>query len=397
MNEEQLKALQDALAKTVPAVIDEALDAKIKTLSEKAATDMEEIQAEIKKLTLAGKQTAEVKELGTKAAIVSIFKNVVNQDIKSEAQFKSIVEKEVKALPFMNETTATEGAELVFDQFSADILKVINSYELVSSVKTLQLAKGDKLSLPKVTNWVTTEYVTEGTAGTESEPTTSFVTIDIFETFSMVDFSQNILDDAMTIPDLYNLIVEMIWESQAEFMENEILNGAGGTAIEGILVNSSVNVITMANGDISVDDISDAYLVQVITKALRKFKRNPSKVKWIMSQYVYWKLMALKTTTGQPLYPELRNFSSPSLMGYGVIISDKSLVQNVAGDAVSTKVLAFGDLSYFLLVSRKDLTLERGYYGDNWKKSVVSVKANKRIGWKPTFGEAFTVLKTAAA
>jgi hypothetical protein len=57
----------------------------------------------------------------------------------------------------------------------------------------------------------------------------------------------------------------------------------------------------------------------------------------------------------------------------------------------------FGDLSYFTLARRKGITIERGYYGDNWAKDIQSIKSNTRYGGCATFPEALVVLKNGAA
>ena len=138
----------------------------------------------------------------------------------SEKGFNEVV---AKTYAGMSEGTEEAGAELVFDQFEADVLRVLNEYNIVADVRILPLAKGDKVKLPKATNGVTTYYVDETVKRTWSKPTTAFVTIDIAKTATLTDMSEELLDDTMTTPDLYNLIVEFIAESQAEFLEKEIL------------------------------------------------------------------------------------------------------------------------------------------------------------------------------
>jgi HK97 family phage major capsid protein len=105
----------------------------------------------------------------------------------------------------------------------------------------------------------------------------------------------------------------------------------------------------------------------VLTKANTKYKRAVANVVWTMSQYVFGKLLSLKTTDGNPLYPEMRNFQNPYLLGYKILLSDKAPVQDSTADLPSTKVLSLGDYSYFLIAKRRGMTVEQGYYGDNWK------------------------------
>lgn len=391
--EATVKAVVNAVEKALPEVVSEVAKQQFAQLSEKAFAEINDIKTELKKYSLAQKQAPELKTLFTQAAMVSIVKRVWNENVTTEKAFQSIVEAEMKT---MSEGIAGDGAELVFDQFEKDILRVINEYGVVNSVKILTIQKWDKINLPKATNGVSTVYVKEANAATASDADTWFVSIDIYKAVSLVDMTDELLDDTMTTPDLYNLIVEFIWESQAEFLENEIINGSGTDAIEGILNNNDILEVVLAVTETG-EDITDDEITAVITKSAMKFKRRSSLVKWLMSQYTYGLLRKIKTADGYPLYPELRNMANPYLEGYKVEISDKMPVQNSTQDIAGAVQLIFGDLTYFTLVKRKNLMLERGYYGSNWKSGIQSLKGTARFGWKATFGAAFTVLKNGAA
>lgn len=171
----------------------------------------------------------------TKTAIVAIAKDVYKSNAQNPDDFNRIAQKHFAdlGLKVMGEADASEGAEFVFDQFEKDILVVINTFELVNHVKILPLAKGDKLLIPKVTNGITTAYVTEaGVVGAATEPVTAFVQFDIFKTVTLTNVTEELMEDTMTIPQLYDFLVQEIGESQGEFLEGEIISGAGTTAIE---------------------------------------------------------------------------------------------------------------------------------------------------------------------
>ena len=284
-----VSAMSNVIEKSVPEIV----DGKVSEALSKTVKEIEDIKAEIKKANLSAKTSSpEAKSAFAKTAMVAIFKDVVEGGISTEKQFNEVVAKNIKA---MSEGTATEGAELVFDQFEMDVLRVINTHELVNAVRILPLAKGDKVSLPKATNGITTYFVAEGNGYTESKAVTGFITIDIAKACTLTDMTQELLDDTMTIPDLYNLIVEFIGESQAEFLENQIVSGNG--SIVGILNTFGINEVSLNPGETS-KDISDADLVAVLTSIPKKYTGD--KV-FVMSQYVYGKLLALKTADGYPL------------------------------------------------------------------------------------------------
>jgi HK97 family phage major capsid protein len=386
------KSITDSIEKSLPEIVETTVSKKIAELESKSAGELEEIKAELKKMNYASKEYQNGgAELAKKSVIVSVFKDVVNQNITTEKGFNEVVSKNVK--DFMATDEIGTGAELVFEQFEQDVLRVINEYDIASDVRILPLAKGTKVSLPKATNGITTYFVDEGTSYTGSEAATSFVVIDIAKAATLTDMTEELLDDTMTVPDLYNLIVEFIGESQAEFLETQILTGTG--SVKGILLNTNVNVVGLGSGN-TADDIDDDAMVAVVTKAARKFKRRRANVKFYLSQYVYGKLKALKTTDGYPLYPELRD-ANPMLMGYAVVMSDVGFVQDVSEDVDQAPLLLFGDLGYFTMARRKGITIERGYYGDNWKKDIMSVKSNTRYGGTCTFPEALTILINGSA
>lgn len=391
MENEVLKQVTEAIEKSVPEIVSAVVDAKLNETMSKSAKELDEIKNELKKYSLEQKQAQpEVKEAFVKTAVVSIYKEIINNNVNTEKGFNDVVEATLKT---MTEWTATAWAELVFDQFEADVLRVINSYDVLADVRILPLAKWDKVSIPKATNGITTYFTAEWVAYTPSDAVTAFVTIDIAKTTTLTDMTQELLDDTMTVPDLYNLIVEFIWESQAEFLETEILTWIG--SVKWVLVQAWINSVALAATKKSAD-ITDDDIVEVMVAAKRKFKRRRANVKWYMSQYIKGQLMKLKTLDGYPLYPELRG-ATPSLLGYAVVESDVWFVQDVSEDIANAITLAFWDLQYFILARRKGITMERGYHGDNWKKDIISLKSNGRVWGKTSFPEAITILKNGPA
>lgn len=384
------KTVADSIEKALPELVEDSVTNKFSKLEEKTFGEIEEIKSEIKKFNVAKNQISSWDEsFARKTAVVSIFKDCIKTR-PTESQFKSIVEKTIKT---MNEWTATEWAELVFDQFERDVLRVINSYTVVSNVRILTIAKGDKINLPKANNSLSTTYTNEAATYTASDAETLYVTIDIAKMTTLVNMTEELLDDTMTIPDLYDLIVEFIGESQAEFLETQLIKWVGD--VKWITVNANVNEVALAATETSAN-IDDTALVDVITKAPLKFKRRRERVKWFMSQYVMGKIKALKTADWYPLYPELRN-ETPTLMGYEVVLSDIwwwdwGLVQNATEDVANAVLLFFGDLSYYTMVRRKGLTFTQGYYWDRRAQDIMSLKANQRWGGTLTFPEAITVL-----
>ena len=389
------KVVSETIEKSLPEIVDAVTEKKISDLMVKSNVELDNIKAELKKLSAGQKTAWKVGEAFKQTAMVAIVKEVFQNNVTTEQGFKEVADRHFKE---MNEWTATEWQEFVFDQFERDILRVINDFNVVNAVKMYTLAKGDKITFPKAVQWITTTFKWEGADyGTPSKPVTSEIVIDIAKATTMTSMTEELLDDTMTTPDLYNLIVEFIGESQAEFLEDKILNGTIWTnsTIEWLLVNSDVNEVVLAATK-TVGDIDDDTLVEAIMKIARKFKRRASNMKWVMSQYTIGKLMQLKTTDGSFLYPSLRE-ATPRLWGYEVVLSDKAPVQDATEDIADATSILFGDLQYFTLVRRKWVTLERGYRDGDWQADIQSVKSNTRVWGKVSFGEAFVKITNGAA
>lgn len=380
-----IEQVVDGVVKTVPGMVTDAIDSN---------DSIKWIKAEIKTLKANNVVEKFIDWKRQKETIVKIAREVIKGAINSESAFTDLVTKTLWA----NDTTYTNsGAELVFDQFSNDILMVMQDYSLIKELSILTLAKGDNILLPKATNWITTAYVGEaGTPGT-SEYSTAQIKIDVYKAMTLTNMTEELLSDALTTEDAYKITVRAIWESQAAFLENEILNGTGDNAIEWLYTWVTTNVIALPKTK-TVSDIGDDEIIDVITRAGTEFKKRSENLVFILSQYTYWKLLRLKTLDWYPLYPELRNFQSPTLMGYRVIKSSKNPVQNVTEDVADANVLLFGDIkSYYQAVKRAWVTLETWYYGNNWRDWIKSVKSQMRMWGRITFEEAFVVLRNWAA
>lgn len=398
--QEQMKELETAIVKSLWENVSSEVQTKVDEIVEKFlgkesdfAKDLKNIETEVKKLKENMNQKAfdSVSEETKKSIIVKTFVETNKMKNVSESQFNDILENEIKTIDGLNTVDTWAWKELIFDQFQKDIIRVMNQFEVVKHLNFITLKSWDRITLPKVTNGITTAYVEQGASGTATKPTFKNITINVKKTFSAVNITEE-MQDNMTSTDIYNLIVDMIWESQAEFLENEVLNGDGWEITwisklpQAVVVKTSKNTIT------SIDDDT---IIDVQTALKSKFKRN-GKVAFIMNEYILGHLRKLRTSDGTRLYPDLR-WAEPTLDGYPVIVSDLAWeIKEKWDDGADKVVMLFGNLKYFQMVRRKELSAERGYINDNFLKGIETIKANQRFGWAATIEEAFVVVKTKA-
>jgi len=393
------KVVADALEKSLPEIVDAVTDKKILALTEKSTAEMEEIKTELKKIALAGKQTNEAKSFAGQTAIVNIFKNIAKNGITSEEAFEELAKSEIKAA-FMSEGAATEGAEMVFSQFESQIINVMKQYPVVNEVK-MYSTRGKDLSIPKVTNGITTAWIAEGVSITGSKAVTAFVSISVYKAACRVQLTEELREDNMTVPEVYAMLTQLIGESQGAFVEDAILNG-DGTQVDGIFHNTSVGTVTALAGNVKLSDNTgeelDNLLNDLDTAVSMEYQTNPNGLVAVMSQYTFNVLRKAKnTTTGFVMFPELRD-TNPKLLGkYRVIKSHKAPVQNTAADVAGASPICIGDLSkYYGFVRRRGLTVVSGLSTGDFEGDLVSVKATQRFGGEPTIPEAFAKVKNAA-
>lgn len=391
-----------AFVKSVAPIIKEQVDEGIKAAKEEDQKTFDEVMAELKAIREEKRKILEkngVDQSVKEKIMVETFKAVAGQAQVSEEQFKQAFQNATKAA-FNSESTAGEGAEFVFTQFEEDVLNVMKTYNLVNELNIFPI-KGTELKLPKGINNIVTNWVWEGTTIGKSKVGSAFVTINTYKAACLVPFTEELLKDNMTTPKYYEMVVKMIGESQAAFLEDQVLNGTDATRVEGVLVNTSVGTATLPAGVTTLRGATaaqlDDLLVDVDSTIGAEYQANQENQVIVMSKYVRNIYKKAKTSTGAYMFPELRT-SNPELDSCRVLISHKAPMQNQAADVAGATAFVRGDFkSFFGLVSAEDLVLTRGYADGDFEADLQSVKARKRYGGKCLYGEAFGKAKNAAS
>ena len=208
------------------------------------------------------------------------------------------------------------------------------------------------------------------------------------------------LEDNMTTEDLYNLFVKSAANSQAAVIENGILNSES-TNILGIIPNANTNNVVLPTGNTQLRNASatviDNALIDLDSSIADEYVGNINNAVAVMSKYTLGVLKKLKTTTGDYLYPELRD-PNPRLLGkYRIITSTKMPVQSQAQDLLSTKQIMIGNIKdFYLMVQSRQLTVTRGYSSGDFEADLQSVKVTRRLTGNVLAGQAFAVLATSA-
>jgi len=389
MNETELKAFQESLITELGAVMDEktktAIEEKLKEVSTKE--DLENIKEEIKSVKRSLKFAWNETD-AYKSVITNIFKAVKNQAVSNESQFKAIADAEVQKA--INETTLTDGGHGVFTQFEKDIIREMKTkFPVVDAIKWYNIQKWDKLNIPTVTNGITSAWVSEWSAGSASQPVWGTIALDTNKLWSLIEITEELLEDSMATPDLYDLLVGFVAESQGAFLSEEILNGTGTGTSKVVGIRNLVGVgVSVANTATSTSALTRQDILAVEGTLPEKYATDSDCV-WVMSRYVFYRLRGLSDESGL-LFPEL---SQRKLDGYDVIIDTNAGVNSSVTDVAGGVYAIFGNIKKFVWAKRKGFTAELGYSGTGFASGTKSLRVIQRLDAKSARNDAFVLAK----
>lgn len=388
------KALKQ-LGQVVEKAVSKATEELTKSYEEKISGANETIKGltdEVSKIkAFANSSKARKEELDAKMeeAAVKVFLEVQKSGVSNEAQFEAL-KKEIgaKVLAEGDRNPATNSAAgfNVFEKFETDLIYEIEQLTNINAFKNITLANGTKITWTIATNGITASFVNEKGLPTASEPVFDRVSIDIKKIIALVTMTQELEEDQMTTPQLYRLIVEFGAEAVGELLESELFGG-NGTNFVGIFNLPGAATFKLAATK-KVTDITEADMLAIEQKINHK---DRAKALWIMSDFVRYVLYALRDAAGNRLYPNLLDLN-PTINGRKVLISDYGAdVQSAVTNIADATFLALGNPQKYLIVHRTGVTIDKGFYGDNWAKEMPSIKIRKRGGMGSLQDNAFVI------
>lgn len=297
--------------------------------------------------------------------------------------------------------TAADGGYLVPDEFRSEVIRLVEDFGIVRKMARVIPMKRDTLNLPKVSASVTVSWPGEATAGTASQPTLAQVQLLAKTLVGLTPMSNELLEDADV--DVVALLVELFAEAIAGEEDGQGLVGTG-SPFTGVIAAAGTTVVTMAAGkdtfaEADLDDYRDLisqvkstvlsgsafFMHRSVWGLVQKLKENSQHVGAFQNPIV---------STNAPQGVGVAGY----LWGYPVYLSDK--MPSVT--AISTKFVIFGNLRYLYLGDRKQVTMSVSQDAtigafNLFEMNMSAVRVTERIGLSVGLGEAFSILKTAAA
>lgn len=180
---------------------------------------------------------------------------------------------------------------------------------------------------------IVTNYIADMTALTATNGNFTTRKLQNFIAGSMVTLSRSLIN--RTDFDLVSFIVNAMATSISNFLEKELLRGAGTTAATGIFTDTNVTSVTAAGATtVALDDL--------ISTQLSLPEQFQGSAEWLMNKALVATLRKMKDADGKPLLnPDITTGYGWTLLGRPVLISENAPSTFTTGQ----KVLSYGDYS----------------------------------------------------
>ena len=385
-----IKGLSEKMGDTLNKVVVEKLEEKMKELGITAE------MAKAGKLPAAflGVDPDEAEKMGKGEKTAKFIKAVFHKDMDA-----------LRAMKALSEGSDSAGGFLVPMEFRSEVYRIANDYGLARKLCTRIPMKRDVLNMPTLTTSVSVYWPGEGAAGTESNPVFGRTRLEAKTLVGLTVLSNELLEDADT--DIVNMLAEIFAEAMAGEEDNQLFNGTG-SPFTGLLVNTSVNVVTMATGqdtfaETLADDLRDL-ISQIKAIALPGAGYFMHRATWGSMQKIKQNSSHVVSLSNPIISPASAAGINPNLLpvgtiwGYPVFLSD----QIVSTTAVSTKFIVFGNLKYAWFGDRSQMTLKISdsatVNGNNvFAENESAVRFTERVAIAVGLPTAFAALKTAAS
>lgn len=327
----------------------EALVEKAKTetrsLDDQEITRFDEIKTEVTKIDKTIQAEEEAEGMATKSAKTP---EQEEQRALDEEKFLKYIKGDTRALDVAN-----NGA-IIPTNIADRIITRVKELSPIYSRCTVFNVGGD-LDFPSFdSNSIVTSYVADLQELTAQNGNFTSRKLQNFIAGSLVTISRSLMNRQDF--DLVNFIVNQMSGSMSNFIERELLMGAGVTGATGVFADGNSTVVTPAGASFTADDLISQQMA--IPEAFQ------GACAWIMSKPTFLSLRKLKDQNGTYLLnPDIRTGFGWTILGQPCFISE-----NAPNNAI-----AFGDFSgmYVKLAQNVEIQVLNELYATRHATGVV--------------------------
>lgn len=358
--------------------------AETRTLTDEEETRFEDIKKEIKKIdtTLAAIE----EERTLKDTNPTKSKKEETRELAEERAFENFIRGKIveNRTGEQNLTFGNNGA-VIPTTIANKIIKEVKDRCPILSKATMYSVKG----VLKVPVWGKANGTHDITVGYQEEFTEltadsgKFTSVDLggYLAGALSLIGKSVMNNAQV--DVLSFIINEMAEKIALFLENELLNGTGSSAAQGIL--NGTNVVNAATSSaITADE-----LIEVQSKVKQAYQNEAC---WVMNSETFTAVKKLKDDSGRYLLQDDITGEFPfRLLGKPVYLSD-----NMPKIGVNNKTVLYGDLSGLSVNFREGIQIQV------LQEKYATQHAVGVVGWfefdsKITDNQRFAILKMHSA
>lgn len=413
---EAAEAKADAASKEVSEVRAEAkktaetFEDMAKKIREEAKADREKLQEALSKNFVEKYSTMQA---GTKEETLynfgKFYQAIVNKDAEGIKKY-GLDKKGGGSLTAMQEQKwnesqhmmqkATIGTPLTSDATTGNYLvpvEYMGEVMYVAKQNSQLMGKVREIPMVAITKYVPTQDAaaacawigSQGSANTEVNPTFSRVTLTsktmgIFTTVNE-EFDE---DSLVSFAAYFRDLIGEAWGYEFDYQ----CTRSNADPFTGML-NGATNVLTMAAGQSSFEDVTFDDLYDLISELTTVNKRTGGV--FIMHCTIFDILRKLKNANGDYIYQPPAGTQPGTICGYPYIITDA--MTPLTSDAASTKFLIFGNPKHFLFGNR--IGMEFKLFDQTYvtaQYNAILFRCRLRAAFITGIASALAVLKTAA-
>lgn len=244
--------------------------------------------------------------------------------------------------------TDTRGGYTVPDEFRAELIQALEEANVMRQIARVITSSSGTLSVPKVTTHGTAAWTTEEAAYTETNETFGEVTFNAYKAGTLVKVSEELLNDSAF--NLESYLAGEFARQLADLEETAYVVGDGSSKPTGVVGSSTLGKTATATNAITADELMDTQYALA-----RPYRRNAV---WLMNDSTVKAIRKLKTgVSGDNTYlwsPGLSNNEPDRLLGSPLYTSP-----DMAAIATGNKVALYGDFSYYWIVDRQAIAMQR--------------------------------------
>jgi len=280
---------------------------------------------------------------------------------------RAIIDNDHVTAKALSEGTSADGGYLVPNEFKAAIVAKRDIAAVIRPRSTVFPMTRDKMDVPSEGNAVTLYWAAENAALTESNPTFGNTTLNTNKLTGLSKMSRELFGDSAV--NLMDFLAGLYGRKFALEEDKKFMTGTGTGEPKGIR-QYTVGSSAQAGANLVGDDVIKLYY------SLGSQYR--SQATWIMHNSIIRLVRLLKDSQNRYLWTDGFQEAPATILGRPVV--EQNDIPTNLGAGTNESEIWFGDLAYYLIGDRQEMTIESTTEGaGTFENHQVAVKVIERI------------------